>query len=142
MSSKFQEFRRDKRLNMEAEDKANRLGLGPEDSEKYMDQYVEETNNLNEKLEEILDNFFSEGMRILRDTNQAKPIGIFTVLQLQEDRLRLLAQSIVSCLEPILDPCFKECNVKHIKQILDLCNASTTNSLIAATDLLRPEIVQ
>jgi hypothetical protein len=135
--SKYKDFKNTNALNNESVVKAEKLGLtDAEKKEKFEKEYIEITQKLNEGLEDILDDFVSEGLRVLRDVYPDRPQGILKVLRTQEDRLRELSQTLIQTLEIVFDPNFKECHVKYIHKILDLCNASTYESLFAQKDAL------
>jgi hypothetical protein len=139
--SKYKDFKNENALNKESVIKAENLGLtDAKKIEEFQKEYIEITQKLNDGLEDILDDFVSEGLRILRDVYPARPQRILGVLKTQEDRLRLLSQNIIQTLEVIFDPNFKECNVKFIHKILDLCNAASYESLFAQKDALEEEI--
>jgi hypothetical protein len=80
--------------------------------------------NLNFSLENRIDDFQNEVIPILREAYPTRPNAILSVIKEESERLRDLTQSILTNLETIKYPAFRESAAECIKDLVDICTKS------------------
>ena len=88
------------------------------------EQATKETEDLllklNTEIENRIDQFRSDSIRILRDVHQTRPFQIFSVINEQTDRIYQLVNNISKTLDPIIDNFFRRATSDCIKDIVDI----------------------
>jgi hypothetical protein len=108
----------------------------PKEAQKAKERYIKSTVNLNKGIEFVLDTFESEALPLLRDLYPAHPMQIYSVLNVQKNRLRAIAADVIKGLEPVNNVAFKIMCASYVHEILDVI---IDNDIATTTELLEEE---
>lgn len=93
-----------------------------EEGEKFAKEHEQLLIDLNTAIDDRIDQFRSDSIRILRDVHQPRPYQIFSVINEQTDRIRKVTDAISLALDPVTDNFFRKASADCLKDIVDICS--------------------
>jgi hypothetical protein len=99
-----------------------------EGAEAFEKDYTAIMVKLNEQLENRLDDFRSEAIPIMREAYQSRPSGVLSVISEETETIRDLTQVILHAMEKIKYVGFRLCAAECIKDCVDICTATISES--------------
>jgi len=92
----------------------------PELADGLSKDFEELVTSLNNSVEERIEQFRSDSVRILRDTYQTRPFQIFQVIDEMIEKIYAVTMPVGNCLNPVIDNCFRREVALCLKDLIDI----------------------